>query len=942
MNKLLLESIDNESRKGAINFLKANFNRCFPLEDQNLSPAEKEAKAKQYEENIELTYAEPWNIERACNWTKALIQGCVRILKTECNDESARPANERMIGQMHKLYFAAMMYRQKQVWDGVRKEDIMSKDMNGWSFYKLSSVVMPHYDEFLRIYNEGYGEVWPGKEAFRAGAIQRRREKEAADAARKEEIEAKIARGEELTAEEQNFMNVMRARAEREAARAVDQAGEVEEEGNEQAEDNPWTATDWQGHKPYMGNLFKVGDNGYYAVRITQKSQASTWYYWGWPNCPFAGQTGARWCICGPGTHFGGYGIGTRCVAYFIFKEGFQNLDRPMRSATAPNDEWGKSLMCLMVDEDTKPENDCVRNLTSRYNHYGPGEARHWGEGPQYGDGFLGRKVDALCTVLGITKQQFFELFPFKTDDNIDISDVMKKIVKGEFVDNRKFNFSATTIPEYGKFYKVYDRNNRVSSIFKDGRFIIPWCRDISWENKNNFFWIQGIKNNKRQFFDINGHQLLSDPIPENYTWHVNQNNILCLCDENKYSFYNLRTRRWITPTPIVGEIKYGTERQFPYLNMKNEETGAFEYKYYDSKSHKLVPVPLGFNLTNPIYVINKSFVIDDAVNAYCRKTGEKFDFSDDVGTYYINSRLSNEFFGVEKHYITADGKEVRLPSDETVEKTVTIGKKKITVTYERTRVNGDNCYMYRFYNTLGEKVYETVAIMERVHRGPDGTMTLTHKKPNDNTLYYTAVTLDGEVTSKTLENTSILESPNDGNDFFFFTNDGKIYGKNLEVIYDVGTPIRSVRNVSVVDPKYGWYRIGVTDTDYNNKYYMLNINVKKAIPLDSFESKYIPMGFGYIFLPGKHLTDRAKLVDDEGRIVFDDVYKFVTGFGTDGVASFKKRNRMLYVNIDNEMSDTMDELVESMERRRIGKILTEGTEVQQKLDWLDVAAYFC
>ena len=56
---------------------------------------------------------------------------------------------------------------------------------------------------------------------------------------------------------------------------------------------------------------------------------------------------------------------------------------------------------------------------------------------------------------------------------------------------------------------------------------------------------------------------------------------------------------------------------------MKNEETGAFEYKYYDSKSHKLVPVPLGFNLTNPIYVINKSFVIDDAVNAYCRKTGK-------------------------------------------------------------------------------------------------------------------------------------------------------------------------------------------------------------------------------------------------------------------------------------------------------------------------------
>ena len=453
--------------------------------------------------------------------------------------------------------------------------------------------------------------------------------------------------------------------------------------------------------------------------------------------------------------------------------------------------------------------------------------------------------------------------------------------------------------------------------------------------------WIQGIKNGKRQFFDIDGHPLLSAPIPESYSYRVTPNHILCLTDDNKYSFYNLRTRRWLTPTPIVGEIRYNTERQFPYLNMKNEETGEFEYKYYDSKSHKLVPVPLGFNPDNPIAVMNKNFVVDDEVNVYCRKTAEKFDFSDDIRPYYITSSLSNEFFGSEKHYITADGKEVRLPED--VEKTSTVGKKKITVTYKLDNVNGNHrYYIYRFYNTLGEKIYETDAIMERVHRGPDGTLTLTHKKLNDETLYYVAVTIDGEVTTKTLENTSILESPDDGNDFFFFTNDGKIYGKNLELVYDLGVSLRSVRNVSVADPKYGWYRVGVTDTDYNRRYWMLNVNIKKAIPLDDAESKYIPMGFGYIFLPGKKLTDRARLVDDEGRIVFNDVYRFASGFGTDGVASFKKRNRVLYVNTDNEMSDTIDELVESMERRRIGKILAEGTEVQQKLDWLDIAAYFC
>lgn len=938
MNKLLLESIDNESRKGAINFLKANFNRCFPLEDQNLTQAEKDVKVKQYEENVELTYAEPWNIERSCNWTKALIQGCVRILKTECNDESARPANERMISQMHKLYFAAMMYRQKQVWDGVRKEDIMSKDMNGWSFYKLSSVVMPHYEELERIYNEGYGDAWPGKDAFREGAIQRRREKEAADAARKQELEAKIARGEELTAEEQNFMAVMQARAEREAARAVDQAEEIDDEG-EQLENNPWSETNWNGHKPYMGNMFKVGNNGYYAVKITQKRQASTWWYWGWPECPHAGQIGARWCICGNGGHFGGYGIGTRCTAYFIFKEGFQNLVRPMTSRTAPNDEWGTSLMCLMVDEDTKPENEYVRNFTSRYNHYGPGINNHAG-GDWYGDGFFDRKVDNICTLLGITKDKFFQLFPFKNDDGIDVTSVMKKIIKGDFDGNRKFNFGKID-NNFGKFYIVHDRDQGLRSVFKDGRFIIPWCYDFDYTVNNDFMYFYGEKNRKRQYFDSNGLPLLPEAISTDYRFHVFKNNILCVSQGNNVTFYNLKTRRWITSDPVNATI-YWEKSNFPYLYIKNHETGEYEMQWYDIKTHKLIPVHTDFEIDGVIYAMNNNFIVDNHVNAYCRRTGEKINMSNDIRDYYVQRYISDYFFGTDNHYITADGKEVRLPSDETVDEKIIKGKNRITATYEYSRVNGERSYKYRFYNADGEKIFETDATNEHL-RYDNNSLVLIYNKVGDNTLYYTSVSIDGEITNKSVENARAYEFSKNGDEFFFISLDGKIYGKNLEVLYDLGMHLRSVRSVDYADPKYGWYKIGVTDDDFNRRNWIFNTKIKKVIPLKNEDSTYIPMGFGYIFLPGEKLTDPSRLIDDEGREVFNDVYKFVTGFGTDGVASFKgRRNRMLYVNTDNEMSDTMDELVESMERKRMNQILNEGTEVQQKTDWWDIAAYFC
>ena len=154
MKKLLLESIDNESRKGALAFLKNNFKRCFTLDQQDLSDDKKEKLCQEYVKKNEVEYCLTWDVG-GCNWTKALIMAVVRILKTECNDETSRPANTRMKERLKKVHFAAMMYRQKQVWDGVPKEQILSKDANGMNFYRLSALVMPMYEE-LKEYPSEY------------------------------------------------------------------------------------------------------------------------------------------------------------------------------------------------------------------------------------------------------------------------------------------------------------------------------------------------------------------------------------------------------------------------------------------------------------------------------------------------------------------------------------------------------------------------------------------------------------------------------------------------------------------------------------------------------------------------------------------------------------------------------------------------------------------
>ena len=589
----------------------------------------------------------------------------------------------------------------------------------------------------------------------------------------------------------------------------------------------------------------------------------------------------------------------------------------------------------------SKPENDHVRNFTSRYNHYGPGIHNH-ANGEQYGDCFLYKRVDSICTLLGITKEKFFQLFKFKLDDDVDIANIMKKIVKGDFVGGRNFSCHEQD-NEFGRYYIIQDRTTGFQNIFKNGKFILPWSTDIFNGTIGDFMYFYAIKDDKRQFFDENGNPLLPTPLSASYNFYVDKHCILRITANDKIVFYDLKNRRWLTPTPINAKVDHSWKSDFPYIRIINPETNERKMHRYNVKTHTLDLVHLEQVDNKPILIMNDNFAVDNNVKVYCRKANKLIDMHNDVFTHQIVGCLSDYFFGTNKHYVTADGTEVQFSRNENFNATIVKGKKKITVTYERIQENAELFYKYRFYNANGDKIYEFDAInVNYTNENSNNLLIYTYFKRGDNTtLCYTAVTIDGEITNKTVENIKVREYS--GREYFFIANNGKIYGKNLEVLSDLETEVDSVREIFTIDQKYGWYRITVWPPDFNKKSWMFNINAKKLIPIKNDDSPFILMGFGYIFLPGEKLTDPARLIDDEGRVVFDDVYKFVTGFDNNGIASFKgRRNRMLYINTDNEMSDTLEELVESMECKKFGKILNEGMEIQQKINWLDIAAYFC
>lgn len=980
MKKLLLESVDNESRKNAIKFLINNFERCFPLEMHDKTPEEKKRIAEEYELSVEIRFCDPWNVERACNWTKALVEGLTRILKTECNENSARPENKRMLAQMEKLAFAAIMYRQKQVWDGVPNAQIMSKDANGLNFYSLSKLVMPHYDEFVRMYNDGYRDKWPGKEAFKEIAHENNIRKAAEREARRADIQRRIDAGEEVTDEERRFLDQALAAAARiAAAEAEANNNNNEENAAEAVEDNPWAEHNGFGtHVPYMKGLFKIGNKDYYAVKITKHTQAKTWWYWGWPECPIAGQVGARWCICGPGTHFGGYGIGTSRVAYFIMKKGFENLVRPTESRTAPNDEWGTSLMCLMIDADFGIDSEQVPNFTSRYNHYAPGVHNGMADGDEYGDWFLHKKLDKICELLGCTKEEFVEKFKFKLDADsvdVDMKPILKKISTANLINSRKINFSFNNA-RAGGYCKIWDRETGAYAIFKDGKFITPWVRSIEVYTNNDkhiFFVTFNNINNTTQVYNENGEELLPYTLDNRQIYHIDvlSKDGLLIVKKTQYCFmiYDLIRRMWLTNKPIYADIRFGYVTNFPNLMLRRVgEDGNYLdedwklYKYnFKTKSFAPVEIHLGENVEFRFgYDCGNSarFIQDSrASKKICYiPTGEITEFNEYVSgrsitDYYCWTDGFNEWLNPDGEYFALKDIVGENIMDYTAK--YALDKDKVAIAVRTYPDNQNNVYFY-VINGKGEKLYEKMIPNNRLSTfktynsdyGKIDKLYVTYiVTENDSSKTHNIViNANGQIDEYEIDGTDRL----DINDVRYINNEGtklsiignKLYNEKLEEICELPN-YRSIRRCRTIDVTASAIYIKYTTTGWDDKDILVYPKQKKIIEMPTEFFMY--MGKGYIYVPGERASDPSVVYDDEGRKVIEGRYKFTRGFDESGIASITApRNRTIFINTDNEYGEVLEELLESMNNRKLERVLNEGMIVKQKLDWLDYAAYLC
>lgn len=998
---LLTEAADVASRKRAIQFLINNYDRCFPSTDTadgEIDEATKKHNAEEYVENVLTRYCHPIDLYHRLSWTKNLVEGLVRILKTECNDNTDRPANQRMMNALKKVYFAATMYRQKQMWDGKPQAEWISTDMNGWNFYKLNSVVMPFYNEAMEIYTNGYGDKFKGKiqmeEDYRnmyknhIAEILTKLENntpltdEDKSFARSSlsAIIQKIAGNEEIIDEEQQLLDMRLALIQakirddihltEEDQQILDawndakiKADGVANQNNQQNEDPYADAAVFNGHVPYMNGKFRVGNKGYWAVRIDTHAQSKTWCWWTYPNCPCDQEhNGAQWCITYDDARFWNmYNLGGRGeVAYYVFKEGFEKLDRTAdgNAATEPYDDWGKSLICVRISHDPRPDDTLVSGFCSRYNHFGQGHREQAGRKEGFADSFCNSgEIKKFCELIGCTKEEFCEKFKYTRGEgaqgcSFDTNVLYKRFDEGDYSDKRRTYSVDTYTSSFGQVFRIEDYNTERYNLMVKGRLLFDTWKDAIWPTEDasyntvyEYFVVQDGQ--KYQLYDGNGKAILPTPFSGHYSRYLYETSpgkyryFVILPDAHHTVIFDLYTRRYVSK---ILDRYYKPAGCFPYF--KDRDNNLFKFNI---KTGKMVSADVGdheginFDYSNS--GCNDNFAWDK--NSGTVKTLQDGVIHTDVkGNFVSNSVIGS----IVDKWILADGTEKKCSDvfgGDFGRFTYVIGSSGFLSDGKNVIMGGFSDKWLRITKPNGEILLEDeLEEGERYGFSGGGLNTSYHiiykKKAGE-------VATSWIVTPSSIkeikpeiphEDVKAVEVRSNFEKKPFIYTSKKIYNNKGEVVLKVSDFTPDNVNILAVNDIIVGVPVLKIITSAGKKYFWW-IETNKVVPAGIDEAVLNYFGNGYIFthVPGGSYT----VWDNEGRSILNGrTLKYNAPFDDDGVASVRLGQRVIFFNTDNECGQSPEEIVESMRRRKQATLLETKQPETPYQRYLRIASYLC
>jgi hypothetical protein len=214
-------------------------------------------------------------------------------------------------------------------------------------------------------------------------------------------------------------------------------------------------------------NRMDFGVSDYEIVKINSFDEATKYYKYTNPN--------NRWCITNREDMYTEYTCGDINQIYFCLKNGFENI-KPKVGKNAPLDEYGLSMLSIIVDDDGE-----LVYCTTRWNHDNDGN-------------------DYSMNVVEISKVvnvNFYEKFKPNTKWNDAINNVNQKLSNGESVKNI-FEFVSDLENGYSQVWL-----NGKTNIINDERKLMfnKWFDNID-DFENGYAQVE--LNKKFNFININ------------------------------------------------------------------------------------------------------------------------------------------------------------------------------------------------------------------------------------------------------------------------------------------------------------------------------------------------------------------------------------------------------------------------------------------------------
>ena len=245
----------------------------------------------------------------------------------------------------------------------------------------------------------------------------------------------------------------------------------------------------------------KFGTSDYEIVKIDSYNDAKKYYEYTNPN--------SRWCLTHMENMYNSYTCDGINQIYFCLKNGFEDI-KPVVGENAPLDEYGLSMISIIVNEDEE-----LAYCTCRWNHDNGG-------------------TDSIMDEIEVSKVvnvDFFETFKPNTKWKDMIGDAKQRLKNGELP---KIIFDQTW--EYNEGYMKVKLNKKYNFIDKNGEFLSD-----KWFDETYFFkegCVLVCLNKKYNYIDKNGEYLFdkwfdnADVFSEGYA-SIGLNNKYNFIDKN-------------------------------------------------------------------------------------------------------------------------------------------------------------------------------------------------------------------------------------------------------------------------------------------------------------------------------------------------------------------------------------------------------------------------